>query len=470
MVLLHVASLVVFTTWDFGGETDFARVVISWWGSLAVVILGVACMRRWRRHEGLPSAVGWLWPLVLFNLLVVVSAQNPSFTRSIIGGAAVFIDSGAKPGWPSSARPILSMRALWQFDAIFLTCFNLAVVVIHRRMLRWLLLVLTVNAFALAVMGTFQKLAHASGLYFGAVHSPNPEFFASFIYHNHWGAFTVLATSAALGLLFHYARNREQNDRRHSPALFGLVATLFIAASVPLSTSRSCTILQLVLLTGSLFYWLRLHHHHARATGGSLLLPTTLFVGIFAIVLGAIFLLARPVIEARLDTTQHQVEDLRRRGDFGGRQQLYADTWHMARDKLWFGWGLGSYATVFGIYNSQYAVEPWFGQTFYAEAHSDWLQSVAEVGLTGTGLLVLMGLLPLTAAFRHRAPFAELPRWLLFGCGLIALYAWVEFPFANPAVMLLFWLCLFVAVRYVFLGEQATVSDSSCPKTAPSPS
>ena len=456
ITLLHVASLVIFSTWDFGGETDFARMVISGWGSLALVILGVECMRRWWRRQALPSNLWWLGPLLLFNLLVVLSTLNPSFTRSIIGGTAAFINSGGRPGWPSSARPVLSLQALWQFDAIFLTSFNLAVLLFHRRMLRGLLFVLTVNALALAVMGTFQKLEHASGLYFGAVHSPNESFFASFIYHNHWGAFTVLATATALGLLFHYAHNRVQDDRRHSPAFFGLVATLFIAATVPLSASRSCTILQLILLTGALFFWLRRHHRHARSTGGSFVLPTVLSAGVFAVSLGAIFLLSRPVIEARLDTTRQQVQDMRQSGDLGGRQQLYADTWHMARDKLWFGWGLGSYATVFGIYNSQYAIEPWFGQTFYAQAHSDWLQFVAEVGLTGTSLLVLMGLLPLVSAFRRRASVTELPRWLFFGCGLIALYAWVEFPFANPAVMLVFWLSFFTAVRYHQLSTGST--------------
>jgi O-antigen ligase len=226
------------------------------------------------------------------------------------------------------------------------------------------------------------------------------------------------------------------------------VATLFIAATVPLSGSRSCTFLQLALLTASLFCWLRLHYRRVRSSGRSLFRSAALSVGLFAVSLAAIFFLSRPVIEARLDTTRHQVEEMRQRGDFGGRQQLYADTWHMARDKLCFGWGLASYATVFGIYNSQYAVEPWFGQTFYAEAHSDWLQSVAEVGLTGTGLLVLLGVLPLIAVLRLHASFTELPLWLLFGCGLIALYAWIEFPFANPAVMLVFWLCFFTAIRY----------------------
>ena len=41
--LVHVAVLVVFTAWDFGGETDFARVAISAWGSLALPILAAAC-------------------------------------------------------------------------------------------------------------------------------------------------------------------------------------------------------------------------------------------------------------------------------------------------------------------------------------------------------------------------------------------------------------------------------------------
>ena len=455
LTLLHVAGLLVFATWDFGGETDFARVIIRWWGIPALAILAFTCMHRWRQREGMPAALPWLWPLVLFNLLVIISAQNPSFTHAIVSGTTVFMKAGARPGWPSSARPLLSLLALWQFDAIYLTCFNLAVVVIHRRLLRWLLIVLTVDAFALAVMGTFQKLAHESGLFFGLQPSPNPAFFATFIYHNHWGAFSVLATSAALGLLFHHARAGEQHDWRHSPAFLGLIAPPFIAASVPLSTSRSCTILQLVLLTGSLFYWLRLRHHHARATGGSLLLPAILSVGLFAAALWAIFLLDRPVIEARLDTTQHQVEVLRHRGDFGARQKLYADTWHMARENLWFGWGLDSYGTVFGIYNSQYADEPWFGQRFYARAHSDWLQSVAEVGMAGTVLLVLMGLLPLAAAFREHHQLDEVPRALLAGCGLVTLYAWVEFPFANPAVMLTFWLCLFTAVRYQKLSAAA---------------
>jgi O-antigen ligase len=464
--LLHVAALVVFATWDFGGETDFASSVISWWGSLAMVILVLTCMRRWKSGEGMPGALPWLLPPLLFNLLVLVSVLNPSFTQAVVHGAPVFMKSGARPGWPSSARPLLSLRALWQFDAIFLTCFNLAVAVIRQRVLRWLLFVFTINALALAVMGTFQKLAQATGLYFGAVPSPNSSFFASFIYHNHWGAFTVLATSAALGLLFHHVREGDQDDRRHSPVFFAFVAILFIAASVPLSASRSCTVLLLVLLTGALLHWLRLRRRQLKTRGGSLFLPAVLSVAVFAGTLGAIYILGKPTIEARLDTTRQQIGELRSRGDFGSRQLLYADTWHMAGDKFCFGWGLGAYATVFPIYNSQYAVEPLLGQTVYTRAHSDWLQAVAEVGLTGTLLLLLTGLIPLAAVLREHRHIEEVPRALLAGCGLIGLYAWVEFPFANPAVLLAFWLCFFAAVRYHKLAAQDRTTQTCSPSSS----
>ena len=176
-----------------------------------------------------------------------------------------------------------------------------------------------------------------------------------------------------------------------------------------------------------------------------LLLLITIAVVVFLVGLGGIYLLGRPVIETRVNKTREQIEEIRLRGNLGGRAQLYADTWRMAREKIWFGWGLGSYGTVFQIYNQQVSVEGW--EPFYAQAHSDWLQALAEVGLVGTVLIVLMGIVPLMSLWPLGPPRA-VPGYLLAGCGLLALYALVEFPFANPAVMESFWLCFFTALRY----------------------
>jgi len=53
-----------------------------------------------------------------------------------------------------------------------------------------------------------------------------------------------------------------------------------------------------------------------------------------------------------------------------------------------------------------------------------------------------------------------LPRYLLTGCGLILLYAWVEFPFANPAVVLTFGATYYCAVRYALLDEGSAPRSS----------
>jgi O-antigen ligase len=445
LALIHVTGLVVFTAWDFGGETDLARLVIRWWGSLAVPIMAYACLRRLRRRDGLPSALRWLWPLLVFDGLVLASLLNASFSPAIVGGGVALVHSGSRAGWPSTALPLVSWHALWEFNAIYLSCFNLALAVVHRRVLRVLLFIFAINTLMLAVMGTFQKLGRAPGLYFGLQASPNAAFFATFIYHNHWGAFVLLSSAAALGLMFHYARRTDHEGRRHSPALFGLVVTLLMAASVPLSSSRSCTVLVLLLLAGALAHWLWRVRRRRQAIGGTFAAPATLAMVVFLIGIGGIYLLGRPVIETRVNKTREQIEEIRLRGSLGSREQLYADTWRMAGEKPWFGWGLGTYATVFQIFNQQVSVEGWV--PFYAQAHSDWLQALAETGVVGTALIILMAALPLTLHRRLGRPGA-VPGYLLAGCGLLALYALVEFPFANPAVMEAFWLCFFAALRY----------------------
>ncbi len=452
LALLHAAGLLVFATWDFGGETDFAGRVISLWGSLAAPLAAMACRRRLVRHEGWPRALRWLWPLAAFDGLVLISALNPSFAPAVLGGATALVHTGARPGWPSSARPAAALQELWQFNAIYLTGFNLAVSVGRRRALRALLLVLAANALALAVFGTFQRLGGSAGLYFGLKASPNEEFFATFIYHNHWAAFVLLSLAAAAGLALHYARRSDVGARRQSPVWFGMVAALLLAASVPLSASRSGTVLTLILLAAAVVTWWRGRRRAEPAGRPASALPGALLALFLAAGVTGTYLLDRPVIERRIDTTRAQIEQARREGGIGDRAQLYADTWRMARARPWFGWGLGSYGTVFQIFNQQVSVEGWV--PFYAQAHSDWLQALAEVGVVGSALLVLLALWPL-AALPRRGPRDSLPVFLLTGCVLIAAYALVEFPFANPAVMLTFWLCFFAAIRYVQLDAAA---------------
>lgn len=460
LVLFHTGAFVIFTAWAFGGQAPFARQVIVWWGTAGMLLFVWSCLASRRPAAGgLHPAISLLWPLWLYDLLVIASCFNPAFVEMTIEGERYWRVGDPIPWLPTSARPWLSARELWQFNGIVLSAFNVLLVVQRRSRLRLLLLVLAGNAMLLAVFGTFQKLVGAEGLWFGLVESPQPRFFSTFVYHNHWGAFTILNTVVCLALLFYYYRRGGYRDLWHSPVLLGAVATLLLATTVPLSASRSCTLLLGLLLGWALVHILIRVIRHRRKAGRPSFWPVAGIVGTALLAAAAIGFLGRAAISERARQTAAQLAGAETTGiTTSSRLTLYGDTWRMAMERPWFGWGLESYASVFPIYNSQRPVERWFPALRYTEAHNDWFQSVAETGFVGTGLLATL-VLGLFASPPWRRTDPVLPGYLLAGCCLILLYAWLEFPFANPAVMLTFCLLLCCAVRYAALDARTASGE-----------
>jgi O-antigen ligase len=447
-VLVHVSVLAVGLSWWFGGQSPGARTALLVWATVGIALFFAAA--GWGRRRDAGGVAPWrhLWPLLLFDVVVGASCLNPSTVPVVREGEAMFMFIEPRwPGWPSTARPDLTLRELWQFNGIVLSGYNILLVLSRRSQLRRLLVVLAANALVLAVFGTFQKLAGATGLWFGAVPSPQKYFFATFVYHNHWGAFTVLNLAACLALLFHALRRGGHRDTWHSPVPLGAVAILFIAATAPLSASRSTTLLLALFLGGALVHFVVQLLRHRRGRHESAL-PVVGGVAFAVLVAGAAVLyLSRDVVRGRLRTTVEQIAEMRSEDERIPRGSLYVDTWRMVQDRPAFGWGLETYGTAFRLYNTQRARELVFGQRYYREAHSDWLQALAEVGFVGTALLVLLGAAPL-AGVRWRRVRSPVPGYLLAGAGLVLLYAWVEFPLANPSVMLGLWLALYTAAGY----------------------
>lgn len=452
-VLLHVGIFLLATTWAFGGAAQWVRTPLAWWGSLGLLLTLTALQDREAMKQGWFRPLWWLWPWLAFNLFVLAGILNPSFREIKFGTETLLGNQGGRPGWPSSARPMLGLQALWIFDAIWLSCFNVALVVRQRRALRGLIIVAVVNALVLSVFGTVQRLAHATGLFFGAVPTPQPLFFASFVYHNHWGAFIVLMMAACLGLVWQIGRRRGSRDFFHSPAFGGLVAVFFLALTLPLSSSRSCTLLAAALLSVALLHWTIRLVQKRRHFKESIVLPLAGTLAALILAGAGVWYVARDTIDARLDLTKSQIGAMRAQGGIGSRADLYRDTWTMAQAKPWFGWGMGSYHHVFTLYNTQKSVDKF--PIFYHDAHSDWLQAFAEHGFVGTTLLALCGVVPLLK-LRPRHLGDPLVCYLLAGCGFVLLYAWVEFPFGNVAVVLSWWLCFFSAIHYGRLGDRET--------------
>lgn len=444
---VHVALFFAATTWALGGNGLWLRPELAGWGSLGVLITLAALAsgrtagsRLFRR----------LWPFIFFNLLVLASLLTPGLRAIHFGNEIMFLPREVSTFVPSAALPGVALNALWLFDAIYLSCFNLLIVVRQRRTLRALLIFTAANALALAVFGTVQKFAYAEGPFFGLIKTRQPFFFSSFLYHNHWGAFTILMTTLCLGLVWHFGTRRHGRDFFHTPAFAGLVAVFFLAATVPLSGSRSCSLLLAVLLSGFFIHWLlrtvfRKRRRHAPV--GPLV---TGAIAAFALGCAAIGFLARDMISLRIALTESQIAAMEAQGGIGSRMVLYRDTWTMAKARPLFGWGMASYPQVFMIYNTQAPNRTDHLPIFYSTAHNDWFQAFAEHGFVGTALIGLCALAPI-AGLRLSQFARPIPICLLLGCAAIVLYCWVEFPFANIAVVLTWWICFFCAAAYARL-------------------
>jgi O-antigen ligase len=450
--LIHASLLLIIATWAFGGNAPWARLLLAVWATLSLPLTVFLLRDILKRRNCLPKSLHCLWPLLGLDILVLVSLLHPGFRTGSIEGEMLYFNNNVSPLIPSSARPDLTVPALWLFNGIYLTCFNLVLAIKSRRSFRILLIIQLVNGLALAVFGTFQKLTHASGLYFGLQPSPQPTFFASFIYHNHWGAYTVLMVAAGLGLGFHYLRRHKLAELVRTPAMLAGIAVTFLALSVPLSSSRSCSVMILFLLLLALLHWARLQSDTGSRSGGINARTLTGMAVAVLLFLGASYKLSEPVILKRMTDTREQLAAIKQSDAHNQRYILYRDTWRMAKDRLSFGWGMGSYPMVFVLYNTQDRGALDRLPHYYHDAHSDWLQSVAELGLVGTGLIILCALVPLWH-FRHGLGASPVSVYLLTGTGLILLYAAVEFPFGNTAVIIGFWLCFFTALSYGKTGR-----------------
>jgi len=483
LTLLHVAVLLIATTWLFGGNAGWVKPYLAAWASLSLPLLALNLrVAAYRRRASLLShndreyihthavplqsprmrtLLLCLCPLLALNVLVATSLFFPGFRIFLFEGEPLYISNRVSIWIPSAAYPPAVGIALWLFNGTYLSAFNLLLAPRSRRALRRFFFIVMSNALLLAVFGTFQKLGGAKGLFFGLVRSPQERFFGSFIYHNHWGAFCVLMLALALGLFAHYLRRHLLRDLIRTPAMYVLAVVATATITTPLSDSRSGTVLVLVSLLVATIHALAIFWKRHDGPPARRPLPAVLASVIFTLLLFVGYDLAKPQITDRFRQTQSQFS--------GGKKilidhrlTLYRDTWHMARDRLVFGWGMSSYPHTFPIYNTQ-TYGPTIGiPSLYHDAHNDWLQTLAEFGVVGSALIALCALSPLLA-FRKSLRASPISAYLFGGCALILLYAWLEFPFGNTAVRLSFWTCLFAAVRYAHLThiEHSTASRHS---------
>jgi O-antigen ligase len=469
-LLAVVATHLVFLPWALGTMHVWSQSI-----SFGLSVVGMVLALRPRtyseeytggepfRLHTLPKLLRFpiFWLGLVFLLYILIQALNPAweFVRNdrfwwLQGVSCIdWLPTGLRTPF-AQANP---WRSLMIYASAWMTVCTIWTGFTRRKSIRILLIVLAMNAFALALFGLIERALHAKKI-FWFWQPPANTFVASFVYSNHAGAYFNLLLAICCALAFWYHRRRVRRMERSSPAVvFGSFA-LVLVMIVLYSFSRGAIVLMagfLAVVVGAA----GVRSFTSRDTDRSPLITVVLsllFLGFLG--LGLASLKTGGLID-RLDTLSKGVEDVSAKSRLVAAQA----TWEMAQDNLVTGWGAGSFRFYFPVYQVRHPeiTMDEGRRVLWEHAHDDYLELLAEVGAIGCGILVAGFLLYIARLARLRVWRHPAAAVLLLGCLVMMIHAAFDFPFFNPAILIT-WCALWpVMLRWLEIEQQRGRAEPS---------
>lgn len=329
-----------------------------------------------------------------------------------------------------------------------------------RKHIRNVLSVLSINIGVLAFVGILQNLNYTPSdtrlEIFGIWNTPEPRyFFSSFTYKNHWSAFALMGLCTSIALLVDsYRRYGKSFTKKFSNFLL-FISILSIVISIPLSGSRSGTVLMILsfaLLTFTTLKFLRI------LTSKNLLL---FFIVTTSGTIGLISFISK----INSNTTDDMINNINiqftelSNGKLPMRILLWNDLLRQISHRPIFGFGFNSYKTINPIFQShevrdlrkkgtQSAHQKFTPLIGYA--HNDWLERISEFGLIGILSFSPYLYIIFSQLFKSYSLFNKLS---LISLVIYLTYSFIDFPSQTPACLILFSTLVGITLKYAFLTQ-----------------
>jgi hypothetical protein len=340
------------------------------------------------------------WPVAVFqvsvfSLAVVAVIRWRDYFPSVSWPMAVFTLAVA---WGLVQR--FSGTTVYQFEtkkaivqwATFLGVFIIGEFLFRDRLMsHWFRSAMLWFGFLVAILAVLQTFT-SGGKVFWVFHSDYSGVIGPIAYHNHYAAFVEVVLPIAL-----YQSFRSQQGT----LLYGsMVAVLY--TSVIVSGSRAGAVLataEVLTVAGIMCAGARAARRVVR------------FTALRVLALSVVFTL---VVGWGVIWSRFSISD-----PYSGRRELAISSLHMAADRPWLGFGLGTWPTVYPKYASFDA------GLFTNRAHCDWLEWTAEGGFPFGILMATLFVWSVRPAFHT-----------VWGLGVVAvfLHAIVDYPFSRPAL------------------------------------
>ncbi|MDB4345889.1 O-antigen ligase family protein [bacterium] len=391
------------------------------------------------------------WPpfylSLAFLIYLLMGALNPAV--EVVRNESAWWVQEIQSRWPiwlpisvrSEYDPMNAWRVLASFTGSFALMWGLWAGLTRRKAVLLVLWSLLISGAAMAFVGILQHLTEAEAVLW-TFPSSNRNFWGSFFYRNQGAAYLNLILVTAGVLYFYHAQKSRGRGQSGGPHLLCFVLFAGVVASVGLALSRG-GILFAGILTVCFLALVLIHTligiRQITSFWAALVPLVLLTLGVLVVVR----YVDLEAIEQRFGDIEETIEE----ADQDLRYYSTKATWDMAQDRLWAGWGAGSFRYIFPIYQKEYPKifynryredRGWVGRKVYRYAHNDIVQFIAEYGLIGSGLLVLTFgsiIFPLILPPKN-VTYATL--FLLAGITCACLHATVDFIFNSPA----YWLAL----------------------------
>ncbi len=446
-LLLGLLAALSLSPWMFGSVEPWAVHGLTLWLLLLLALWGVKAALQGSMRVHVTPIHG-----VLLGALLVAGWQVHRASVSIpdpIEGVASAVKGpaeGSEPEASVSARgtedPPSTRRAIARL-AMLLGYFGLSIELVRgSRRYAGALLALMGSGFLLALLGMIHKLSGSTRLlWMREVEAPGIAF-GPFVNRNHAAGFLEMLFPLPLALILARGVPRERWG------ICGVLALVLGTALVVTGSRGGMLVLGVQLLLLPLLWGMMNAGEKRRFRFG---VTVAMLVGA-GIALGAWWIGAEPIVSRWRMSAPSTIEDRSEAvGDVEAaltgplnRPMIWKATWQMIRDHLWWGVGLGAYPVAYTQYDRS------AGLSRVEQAHNDYLQLVAELGIWG-GILLAVFLLAMSRTIRRvlrLAPYASWERALGLGATLAVVGVGVHSVFdfnlqvTSNALLFLFWVAL----------------------------
>jgi O-antigen ligase len=338
VLLYSTFGLLMFGPIAFGAVEPWSIFILE----TGSVLLGLL----WLAKQWINGEIDILWnplflPMAAFGLLVLLQLTlgKTAYRHDSIAGAMLYCAYG-------------------------LLCFLATQVLVRASQAKKIAVVFVVYGFALAALALIQGIAPNGKLLWVREPRLGGWIYGSYVNHNHYAGLMELLVPIPLVLaLSHMVHEKERTAAGVAAAV--MVATVFLSGS---RGGMIAIFVELVVFGVVLLRQKKMGYRVALAGAA------------FAIVLVSMLVwLGGKELSSRVASISSEA---RTEISGGMRLSIDRDTVRMFRQKPVLGWGLNTFPVVYPEFRSFYT------NFFVNEAHNDYLQLLAEMGVLGFGLMV----------------------------------------------------------------------------------